>query len=333
MVRAGQPLVQIDPRQFQMDLLQAQGSPDPRRGPVGQRPGHPGALPDAAGPGLHRPPGRRHPGRDRQAVARLGHGRPRRRGHGAPERRLRPHRRAGQRPGGPAGWWTPATISARATPAAWLVITTVSPIDVEFTVPQDDVPRIGARANSGCALCRSPPWTGRGPPPSTQGPSRPWTTWSTSAPARSGPRPGSPTPAGPCSRASSSMSAWSWTPSANAVVVPATALRQSSDGAFVWVLGQGRTGQQAQGHWPVRPPRRQVSIVRRPEGRREGDHRGRRPPARGRSRCSCRARPPARMGQGKGRAAAPARRARGGQGRAASGARSPPAAGRIGPRR
>jgi multidrug efflux system membrane fusion protein len=26
MVRAGQPLVQIDPRQFQMDLLQAQGN-------------------------------------------------------------------------------------------------------------------------------------------------------------------------------------------------------------------------------------------------------------------------------------------------------------------
>jgi multidrug efflux system membrane fusion protein len=32
------------------------------------------------------------------------------------------------------------------------VITTVSPIDVEFTVPQDDVPRIGARANTGAAL-------------------------------------------------------------------------------------------------------------------------------------------------------------------------------------
>jgi multidrug efflux system membrane fusion protein len=34
------------------------------------------------------------------------------------------------------------------------------------------------------------------------------------------------------------MSAWSWTPS-GAVVVPATALRQSSDGAFVWVLDEG----------------------------------------------------------------------------------------------
>jgi multidrug efflux system membrane fusion protein len=32
------------------------------------------------------------------------------------------------------------------------VITTVTPIDVEFTVPQDDVPRIGARTNTGATL-------------------------------------------------------------------------------------------------------------------------------------------------------------------------------------
>jgi multidrug efflux system membrane fusion protein len=120
------------------------------------------------------------------------------------------------------------------------VITTVSPIDVEFTVPQDDVPRIGARANSGdilpvTALDRTRTVTLDKGAFSTLDNVVDVGTGTVKAKARFANAGGTLFPSQFVNvRLELDILR-------DAVVVPATALRQSSDGAFVWVLGEGQT--------------------------------------------------------------------------------------------
>ena len=119
------------------------------------------------------------------------------------------------------------------------VITTVSPIDVEFTVPQDDVPRIAARQGRAplpvVALDRTRTQTlDRG-------------TFSTLDNVVD---PGTGTVKAKARFANAANTLF---PSQfvnvrmqldtlkGAIVVPATAVRQSSDGAFVWLLNADRT--------------------------------------------------------------------------------------------
>jgi len=119
------------------------------------------------------------------------------------------------------------------------VITTVSPIDVEFTVPQDDVPRIAARQGRAplpvTALDRTRTQTlDRGT----------FSTLDNVVDAGTGTVK---------AKARFANAANTLFPSQfvnvrmqldtlkGAIVVPATAVRQSSDGAFVWLLNADRT--------------------------------------------------------------------------------------------
>lgn len=120
------------------------------------------------------------------------------------------------------------------------VITTVSPIDVEFTVPQDDVPRIGARAATGAvlpvtALDRTRTVTLDKGTFSTLDNVVDVGTGTVKAKARFANAGGALFPSQFVNVRLELDSIKS------AVVVPATALRQSSDGAFVWLLNADRT--------------------------------------------------------------------------------------------
>lgn len=239
MVRAGQPLVQIDPRQFQMDLLQAQGNltrdqaqlasarvtlsrfqtlltqdsiarqeVDTQAATVKQLQGS--VMADQAAVGT----ARLNVGYARIVAPVSG--------------------RVGLRVvdvGNYIGAGDAAGVA---------VITTVSPIDVEFTVPQDDVPRIGARANSGAVL----PVTALDRTRTTTLDKGTFSTLDNVVDVGTGTVK---------AKARFANAGGTLFPSQfvnvrleldtirDAVVVPATALRQSSDGAFVWVLGEGQT--------------------------------------------------------------------------------------------
>lgn len=239
MVRAGQVLVQIDPRQFEMDLLQAQGAltrdeaqlasarvtltryqtllaqdsiarqeVDTQAATVKQLQGS--VMSDKAAVG----------------TARLNVGY---------ARIIAPvSGRVGLRVvdvGNYIGSGDAAGVA---------VITTVSPIDVEFTVPQDDVPRIGARANTGAVL----PVTALDRTRTTTLDKGTFSTLDNIVDTGTGTVK---------AKARFANAGGTLFPSQfvnvrleldtirNAVVVPATALRQSSDGAFVWVLNADQT--------------------------------------------------------------------------------------------
>ncbi|CAN5423692.1 MdtA/MuxA family multidrug efflux RND transporter periplasmic adaptor subunit [soil metagenome] len=239
MVRAGQPLVQIDPRQFQMDLMQAQGNltrdeaqlasarvtlsryqtlltqdsiarqeVDTQAATVQQLQGS--VMSDKAAVG----------------TARLNVGY---------ARIIAPvSGRVGLRVvdvGNYIGSGDAAGVA---------VITTVSPIDVEFTVPQDDVPRIGARANTGAvlpvtALDRTRTVTLDKGSFSTLDNIVDTGTGTVKAKARFANAGGTLFPSQFVNVRLELDTL------RGAVVVPATALRQSSDGAFVWVLAADQT--------------------------------------------------------------------------------------------
>lgn len=239
MVRAGQPLVQIDPRQFQMDLMQAQGNltrdeaqlasaqvtlaryqtlltqdsiarqeVDTQAATVKQLQGT--VMSDRAAVGT----ARLNVGYARIVAPVSG--------------------RVGLRVVDVGNYIGAGDASGVA------VITTVSPIDVEFTVPQDDVPRIGARANSGAAL----PVIALDRTRTTTLDRGTFSTLDNVVDVGTGTVK---------AKARFANAGGALFPSQfvnvrleldtirGAVVVPATALRQSSDGAFVWVLGEGQT--------------------------------------------------------------------------------------------
>jgi multidrug efflux system membrane fusion protein len=120
------------------------------------------------------------------------------------------------------------------------VVTTVNPIDVEFTVPQDDVPRITARvAAAGAvpvtALDRTRTLTLDRGTFSTLDNLVDTGTGTVKAKARFANAKGALFPSQFVNvRMELDLIK-------NAVVVPATALRQSADGAFVWVLNTDQT--------------------------------------------------------------------------------------------
>ncbi len=239
MVRAGQPLVQIDPRQFQMDLLQAQGNltrdeaqlasarvtlaryqtllaqdsiarqeVDTQAATVKQLQGS--VMADRAAVGT----ARLNVGYARIVAPVSG--------------------RVGLRVVDVGNYIGSGDANGVA------VITTVSPIDVEFTVPQDDVPRIGARANSGAvlpvvALDRTRTTTLDRGTFSTLDNVVDVGTGTVRAKARF------PNAGGTLFPSQFVNVRLELDTLKGAVVVPATALRQSSDGAFVWVLGDGQT--------------------------------------------------------------------------------------------
>jgi multidrug efflux system membrane fusion protein len=239
MVRAGQPLVQIDPRQFQMDLLQAQGNltrdeaqlanarvtlaryqtllaqdsiarqdVDTQAATVKQLQGT--VMADKAAVGT----ARLNVGYARIVAPVSG--------------------RVGLRVVDVGNYIGAGDASGVA------VITTVSPIDVEFTVPQDDVPRIGARANSGAAL----PVIALDRTRTTTLDTGTFSTLDNVVDVGTGTVK---------AKARFANAGGTLFPSQfvnvrleldtikDAVVVPATALRQSSDGAFVWVLDADQT--------------------------------------------------------------------------------------------
>jgi multidrug efflux system membrane fusion protein len=239
MVRAGQPLVQIDPRQFQMDLMQAQGNltrdeaqlanaqvtlaryqtllaqdsiarqdVDTQAATVKQLQGT--VMADRAAVGT----ARLNVGYARIVAPVSG--------------------RVGLRVVDVGNYIGAGDASGVA------VITTVSPIDVEFTVPQDDVPRIGARANSGAAL----PVIALDRTRTTTLDTGTFSTLDNVVDVGTGTVK---------AKARFANAGGTLFPSQfvnvrleldtirNAVVVPATALRQSSDGAFVWVLDADQT--------------------------------------------------------------------------------------------
>jgi len=120
------------------------------------------------------------------------------------------------------------------------VITTVSPIDVEFTVPQDDVPRIGARTATGAvlpvtALDRTRTVTLDRGNFSTLDNVVDTGTGTVRAKARFANAGGTLFPSQFVNVRLELDTV------RGAVVVPATALRQSADGAFVWLLNADRT--------------------------------------------------------------------------------------------
>jgi multidrug efflux system membrane fusion protein len=239
MVRAGQPLVQIDPRQFQMDLMSAQGSltrdeaqlsaakvtlaryqtlltqdsiarqeVDTQAATVKQLTGT--VMADKAAVGT--------------AQLNVGY-----------SRIIAPvSGRVGLRVVDVGNY------IASGDTAGVAVITTVSPIDVEFTVPQDDVPRIGARANSGAVL----PVTALDRTRVTTLDKGVFSTLDNLVDTGTGTVK---------AKARFANAGGTLFPSQfvnvrleldnlkGAVVVPATALRQGSDGAFVWVLGADQT--------------------------------------------------------------------------------------------
>lgn len=238
MVRAGQPLVQIDPRQFQMDLLQAQGAltrdqaqlasaqvtlaryqtlltqdsiarqdVDTQAATVKQLQGS--VMADRAAVGT----ARLNVGYARIVAPVSG--------------------RVGLRVVDAGNYIGAGDAGGVA------VITTVSPIDVEFTVPQDDVPRIGARSNSGSplrviALDRTRTTTLDTGTFSTLDNVVDVGTGTVKAKARF------PNAGGTLFPSQFVNVRLELDTIRGAVIVPATALRQSSDGAFVWVLGEGQ---------------------------------------------------------------------------------------------
>ncbi|MGR4866016.1 efflux RND transporter periplasmic adaptor subunit [Caulobacter sp. LARHSG274] len=120
------------------------------------------------------------------------------------------------------------------------VITTVSPIDVEFTVPQDDLPRIGARAATGAvlpvvALDRTRTATLDTGTFSTLDNVVDTGTGTVKAKA------GFANAGGTLFPSQFVNVRLELDNIRGAVVVPATALRQGSDGAFVWVLNADQT--------------------------------------------------------------------------------------------
>jgi multidrug efflux system membrane fusion protein len=120
------------------------------------------------------------------------------------------------------------------------VVTTVSPIDVEFTVPQDDVPRIGARVATGAvlpvtALDRTRTLTLDKGTFSTLDNVVDTGTGTVKAKARFANAGGTLFPSQFVNVRLELDNI------KGAVVVPATALRQSADGAFVWVLNADQT--------------------------------------------------------------------------------------------
>jgi len=239
MVRAGQPLVQIDPRQFQMDLLQAQGAltrdeaqlasarvtlaryqtllaqdsiarqeVDTQAATVKQLQGS--VMADRAAVGT----ARLNVGYARIVAPVSG--------------------RVGLRVVDAGNYIGAGDAGGVA------VITTVSPIDVEFTVPQDDVPRIAARANAAgalpvVALDRTRTTTLDKGTFSTLDNLVDTGTGTVKAKARF------PNAGGTLFPSQFVNVRLELDTIKGAVVVPATALRQSSDGAFVWVLGEGQT--------------------------------------------------------------------------------------------
>lgn len=239
MVRAGQPLVQIDPRQFQMDLLQAQGAltrdeaqlasarvtltryqtllaqdsiarqdVDTQAATVKQLQGS--VMADRAAVGT----ARLNVGYARIVAPVSG--------------------RVGLRVVDAGNYIGAGDAGGVA------VITTVSPIDVEFTVPQDDVPRIASRANGGgalpvIALDRTRTTTLDKGTFSTLDNLVDTGTGTVKAKARF------PNAGGTLFPSQFVNVRLELDTIKGAVVVPATALRQSSDGAFVWVLGEGQT--------------------------------------------------------------------------------------------
>jgi multidrug efflux system membrane fusion protein len=120
------------------------------------------------------------------------------------------------------------------------VITTVTPIDVEFTVPQDDVPRIGARTNTGAtlpvtALDRTRTTTLDRGTFSTLDNLVDTGTGTVKAKARFANARGSLFPSQFVNVRLELDTV------RGAIVVPATALRQGSDGSFVWLLEKDQT--------------------------------------------------------------------------------------------
>lgn len=239
MVRAGQVLVQIDPRQFQMDLLQAQGNltrdeaqlsaakvtlaryqtlltqdsiarqeVDTQAATVKQLQGT--VTADRAAVGT--------------AQLNLGYA-----------RIVSPvSGRVGLRVVDIGNYIAAGDASGVA------VVTTVSPIDVEFTVPQDDVPRIGARVATGAvlpvvALDRTRTTTLDSGTFSTLDNVVDTGTGTVKAKARFANAGGTLFPSQFVNVRLELDNI------KGAVVVPATALRQGSDGAFVWVLNADQT--------------------------------------------------------------------------------------------
>lgn len=119
------------------------------------------------------------------------------------------------------------------------VITTVSPIDVEFTVPQDDVPRIAARQGRAnvpvTALDRTRTQTLDRGSFSTLDNLVDTGTGTVKAKARF------PNSGGTLFPSQFVNVRMELDTIKGAIVVPATAVRQSSDGAFVWLLNADRT--------------------------------------------------------------------------------------------
>ena len=119
------------------------------------------------------------------------------------------------------------------------VITTVSPIDVEFTVPQDDVPRIAARQGRAnvpvTALDRTRTQTLDRGSFSTLDNLVDTGTGTVKAKARF------PNSGGTLFPSQFVNVRMELDTIKGAIVVPATAVRQSSDGAFVWLLNADST--------------------------------------------------------------------------------------------
>ena len=175
MVRQGDLLAEIDPRPFQVQLMQAEGQlakdeaayqnaqADLKRLQGLVRAGH--HLPAAAGyAGLHRGAVRGHPqerpgaGRERQA-----------------EPDLQPHHRAHRRPRRPPARWMPATWCTPPIPAAWS--SSPSPADHRRVHHARGQHPAGAGADGqGRASCPSRPGTATSRAGSRQDPSRPSTT-------------------------------------------------------------------------------------------------------------------------------------------------------------
>jgi multidrug efflux system membrane fusion protein len=239
MVRAGQVLVQIDPRQFEMDLLQAQGALTRDEAQLASarvtltryqtllaQDSIAGQEVDTQAATVKQLQGSVMSDRAAVGTARLNLGY---------ARIVAPvSGRVGLRVvdvGNYVGTGDAAGVA---------VITTVSPIDVEFTVPQDDVPRIGARANSGAvlpviALDRTRTTTLDHGTFSTLDNVVDTGTGTVKAKARF------PNAGGTLFPSQFVNVRLELDTIRHAVVVPATALRQSSDGAFVWLLNPDRT--------------------------------------------------------------------------------------------
>ena len=148
MVKAGELLVQIDPRPYQAALDQAAGQLKRDRGIARQCQGRSGALQDAAGAEFGVRSDLRHAGGDGGA----GRGHRRERPGGtrsrAAQSRLLPHHLAGE----PA-WSGLRQVDIgnlmQANATAIVVVTQLQPMSVLFTVPEDSLSNILQRLRSG----------------------------------------------------------------------------------------------------------------------------------------------------------------------------------------